>query len=444
LAALILSWIPAFILWQTAREAWTVPLLDPDLWWQLWSGEQMLAGTFPRHNAISWTAPDAAWVTHEPLVALTYAAAGLGAVGWVRGVVVTAGYALVLHLATRRGSAWATIFAAAWAAPLIVFGTTERALSWGNLCLALTQVLVLRGTPRSLTAAAVVVGLWAHVHGSFVLGVLWLLLTNWRFGLAAAVLTLANPNGWHVWGLVSGYGVGAGTQGLVHDMVREWRPLDLTTASGITRLIWLVIPGVMVLRPQWPWKSGLERWRPRVLWLATIWLAVWHVRYTDIAGIVMLPFVARELELRLPRLRAMSPVPAFVVLMGITAAVSPRATTPQEHYPSALVHSIPSGARIWNDFHLGGFLGYHGRSVFWDSRNDCYPEDVFRDGLTVARMSPGWRDVLQRRRVDTVVTAQPELREALLKSGFHLQAGAGSVSVLSRAVGDQRNDAETP
>src|SRR3970040_887307 len=55
--ALFLAVVPALLVWRATRDAWPAPLLDPDLWWQLWSGEQMLRGVFPRENALSWTAP---------------------------------------------------------------------------------------------------------------------------------------------------------------------------------------------------------------------------------------------------------------------------------------------------------------------------------------------------------------------------------------------------
>ena len=432
LLALALAIVPAVLVWRLSREGWQLPLLDPDLWWQVWAGEEMLAGRFPRTNTLSWTAPDTPWVTHEPLVALTYAWAGLDNVGWVRGLVVTAAFAAILHLATRRASAWATAFSIFWAIPLIVYGTTERALTWGNLFLALTEVLVLRGSRRALIAAAVLVGVWANVHGSFVIGVLWILLTDWRIGVLAGVLTLLNPNGWGVWELLTGYGMGSGTQGAVHELVREWRPLDPTKLDGIVKLACLAVPGWLLFTSRVTWTRRIEVWRPRILWLATTALAVWHVRYCDIAAIALLPFVARELEARLPRAKVMSPVMPYVALMALTAVFAPRAGVAEGRYPRAIVRQIPDGARMWNDFHLGGFLGYYGQRVFWDSRNDCYPEDVFRDGLVVTRMTAGWREVLNRRRVDTVVTAQPQLRDALERDGFELRGKSGQVSVLVR------------
>ena len=431
--ALILAVVPAVLLWRTAGEAWQVPVIDPDLWWQLWAGEQMLDGTFPRHNTFSWTAPETRWVTHEPIVALTYAWAGIGAIGWIRGLVVTSAYAMVLHLATRPASAWATAFAVAWATPLVVLGTTERALSWGNLFLAAVGGLALQGTRKALLAAAALVGVWANVHGSFVIGVLWLLLTNWRFGLLGAALSLVNPNGWAVWELVTGYGLGTGAQGVVHQFVSEWLPLDLTTRAGAVKAGCLVISGALVFRARPGWGRELELWRPRILWLVTTWLAIRHARYSDVAGIALLPFVARELEARLPARVGPSPVLPFLVLMGLTAVLSPRPSIPDERYPRQIVQYIPADSRIWNDFHLGGFLGYHGRAVFWDSRNDCYPEAVFKDGVAVMRMTHGWLDVLDRWRVDTVVTAQPVLRDALAHEGFQLRGQSGGVSVLVRS-----------
>jgi hypothetical protein len=245
-------------------------------------------------------------------------------------------------------------------------------------------------------------------------------------------LTLLNPNGWGVWELLTGYGMGSGTQGAVHELVREWRPIDPRKLDGVVKLACLAAAGWVVFSSRVTWPRRIDVWRPRVLWLVTTALAIWHVRYCDIAAIAMLPFVARELGARLPRTPALSPVVPYVGLMTLTASFTPPARVAQDRYPRAIVRQIPPDARLWNDFHLGGFLGYHGVRVFWDSRNDCYPEGVFRDGLTVARMTPGWTEVLDRRHINAVVTAQPQLRDALTRNGFSRRATSGQVSVLVR------------
>jgi hypothetical protein len=415
--------VAAFLLWDRFAVALWNPLIDVDLWWQMWAGRRMLDGHFPSQNGLAWTAPEHPWVSHEPLVALLYGQVGLAGMGAVRAVVVSA-FALVLGwLAWRPRAGWASLLALFWALQLCTFGVTERALTFGNLMLAVLMGLlfgggslppVLEDTGRRrqvrLLVAAVWTGLWASVHGSFVIGVLAVGLVSWRHGLLAAGLTLCNPSGPALWTLVIGYGTGREAQGVVHRMVVEWQPLWPTSLDAAWRLVCLLGGAAVVM-------SG-KGWRGRVLALFTTLLCLRHQRYGDVAALACLPFVVTRLAGWLPGRQMLAPALLLAPILVVTYAVSPPIRVHPASFPPGLPAAIPAGARLFNSFELGGYLGEQGVKVFFDPRNDCYPASVLEDGFRVQRFRPGWEETLHRWQVDTVATRDPRLIKALGERGW--------------------------
>jgi len=405
------GWVAAFVALLLVGSAWTRPLIDPDLWWILWAGEQILDGAIPRLNGLSYTAPDHPWVSHETVVSAAYGLAGVEGVPWLRGLVVSTTGVLLVRLAMVPNGGWATVLALLWVGPLAAIGISERALAWGDLLLAVELTLLLgpRTTGRTV-AAVLVVWCWAWVHGSFVLGLGLLALFRGPWALPAALLTLVNPHGLALWGLVLGYGTGAGAQGLVHHFVEEWGWLTPSDLPQTVRIACLVVAGVLI------WLD--KAWRPRLVWLAVTALAVRHWRYCDPAGIALLPFVARSLHRRLPERPVGRPDLWLATALVLVAVVTPRAGPDPERFPPDVPGLLAPEDRLWTDFTLGGWLGWHGHPVFWDSRNDCYPVAVVEDGLRVAYQLEGWQQVLARWEVDTVLTQDGALGQALAAAGW--------------------------
>jgi len=428
--AWILLLIAAFLFVLFIFPAWTHPIQDPDYWWLRWAGDEMLHGAYPRLNALSWTAPDTEWVTHEPLVELAYGLAGAGGIGWVRGAIVSATALLLGFIAWRRHSAVATVLAFAWVTQLVLYGRTERALSWGNLMLALT-VALLHGRPSTwrFVGASLVVGLWASVHGSFVVGIFLIALASWRWGLVAAALTLVNPGGWRLWELVLGYGTSVGTKPFVHDAIPEWFVPNFFEPWTLFRICLLGAAGVLIL-----WRGP---WRGRITWAALTFLGMEHQRFMETAAIAALPWLASALDELLPKRAIPSPLPLFAAATIGLAVIAPPAVFDEARFPAGFPFAQLAGRRVWNDYVAGGYLGYHGVKVFWDPRVDCYPIDILNDGWKIEVSDADRLGLLGKWQIDDVVTSHAAIVTQLEHAGWIALGAYGQWRVFERP-GDPR------
>lgn len=406
-------------------RAWTLPILDPDYWWLRWAGDQMLQGVYPHTNALSWTAPGAEWITHEPLVELIYA---LGGDQWalvLRGAIISATGLLLGIIAWRAPSAVATVLAFGWVTLLIHYGRTERPLSWGNLMLAVT-VLLLNGRAPAwrFGAAAIVVGVWANMHGSFVVGIFLVAVYSWRSGVVAAILTLINPAGWRLWELILGYGTSAGTKPFVHQVLPEWFAPDLTDPATALRVGLLLAGGALVL-----WQGS---WRGRIIWAALALLGLLHQRFIEIAAIAALPWLSAALESLLPKRAMPSPLPVFSAVAIGFAALMPKDHFNAELFPSGFPFAQMTDRRVWNDYMAGGFLGYHGTKVFWDQRVDCYPIEILADGSKIETSDQERMALLDKWEIDTVISAHHWIITQLDAAGWMLIGRYGQWNIYRK------------
>jgi hypothetical protein len=238
------------------------------------------------------------------------------------------------------------------------------------------------------------------------------------------VLCLCNPNGLQLYALLAGYGAGSAAQAFVHAAIPEWYPVDPTTLLGGVRLLaWL--------------GAGALLWRERnvrmlVLWACVGLLAVRHQRFFDILGIALLPACVDALSRYLPTRNMCHPAPLLAAILGLAGLCAPRPQIDAATYPMRLLECVPPGTRLWHEFHLGGWLGYHGRAAFWDPRNDCYPLEVLLDGLRVEKRRAGWIETLDRWAVEAVLTSDPQLVQELERRTWQAIARDGAFVLIRR------------
>jgi len=449
-------WFFAVLVLLLARilVPWSQPLGDPDFWWLWWFGSQWLHGAMPTLNTMSWTAPDMPWVTHEAGVGLIYGLVGPAHLGLMRCLLLAATWLILTYAAWRPDGGRALPFSLGWAMLLVTWGVSERALSSGNLMMAVTVALTtparrltgdepliggspfvnMSGVPPvRLALAALSVGVWANLHGSFPVGVLLVGLTDWRWGLTAAAATLANPHGIFLWELLRQYLPGTNVNNFIATVLPEWQPLDLASLSGLGQaaLMLLALPLV------WP-----LRWRPVLLWAAFALMASRHARFIDQAAIVLLPWVSAGLARRIPPLRVPSPIAIATAAAVVAALAFPSPTFQASDYPAHFPFEKLAGHRVWNEYTLGGFLGAHGVAVFWDPRVDCYPANVLTDGVAIESNDAARGGLLDRWQVDRVVARSAHILDPLRQAGWRDDGGAGDIHILARPP--HRADATVP
>jgi hypothetical protein len=414
----------AAMLWHVLPSL-KAPIIDTDVFWQIWAGRIWLDGRVPHANGLSWTAPDTPWVSHEMLVQILYASVGTTGARFASALAVIATSIVVLQIARRTGNGLVALLTVLWMVLFVDFGIVTRALTWGNLLLAVEMALLTSSLRRRHALCAALFVVWANVHGSWVFGLGVLALYSPAWALAGALLTLVNPYGTALWDLVWGYGAGTGVKAFVHREVFEWMPLAFGNPWSWLKLALMATAGVTF---------AIRRdARALALWAACLFLMLRHQRFTDLPGIVLAPFVATHLARRATPVSLGNPFVAFVV--GVATFVLAPPIDPgidQRSYPSELLDDIPRGTRLYNDFILGSWLGLNGFAVFMDARNDCYPYDVMSDGIDAVKTQDRFREVMAKWRIETIVTQEPNVQAWAAQDGWRVAASSGKTQVLRR------------
>ena len=270
-------------------------------------------------------------------------------------------------------------------------------------------------------------------------------------GAVATLATLANPNGLAVWGYVANLT----SNPTIAARVSEWRPPSLLAIPGA--LVWLSVAGVawLVVRrvrtvfadPPHPFaapptdaegrptrRSGAFRSPHALPWPAFLTLVLFGgFALTSGRGTAWWPFVAvfvvvswlQPETARLPRptpeglRRINAGIAAAIVLVGVAllpawrplgAAGVPEGTL--TYAPQGIVAQLSkstcpdSELPIWNPQVWGSWLefAYPCGTYATDSRIELFGPDVWADVDAVENAQPGWEAVLDRRRVQLVIT----------------------------------------
>ena len=299
------------------------PLRNNDLWWHLAAGREMVAQrAFLRSDPFSFTGFMGSWVDNSWLSQLVFFAvfqlAGTFGLVLLRAAIYLAiAFALRSFVrAARRPEAFLPAICA-WIA--LSFGWWElRPSAFTALALILLLGLLetIRRRGRGFVWLPALFLVWASVHPGFVFGLLILAgttvalyvepfvpglprftgdaRTRGRLALvtaAAAVVTLANPYGWRV------YGPGFIVAGNAADraVLDEWLPPSIPFLI----LVLATLAGFALLRLR---RVPLASWVPI---LGGVAFAVTGVRFQEYFALVALPAMFVQLgPLRAPRTRA--------------------------------------------------------------------------------------------------------------------------------------------
>lgn len=401
------------------------------------TGIDLVAGRgFPRTDPYSFTAHGHAWVLQSWLPELFYGVAyrlGRGELLVIEQAVLTGGLAWLLVRLARTGSAMPTALAGLIAVAIGAPFWSPRPLLFGLLCLTLTVTIVENRWNRWWLVP--VVWVWVSSHGSFPLGLAWLVarlvgerldrggmsrdtlryLGAFVVGLGVAALNPAGPRLLTFW-------LAIGSKREVFRTIVEWHSPDFQSGAGLFSLVFLSLALVILVRQAVPWADLLGV-------VGFIALGLIAMRNITAAAVVIAPALGHAMRASAPpavplslanRSSPSSPDLNRLLFGGLVLLFAVFATRPYlsgnpidvRSYPVAAASFIHGQGLMQPPHHVveqdivGGYLilvyGRHAQ-VFVDDRYDMYPLSVSRAYETLLRGYPGSLDVLNRLSADVVL-----------------------------------------
>jgi hypothetical protein len=418
-----------------------VGVADSDIWWHLLSVRNLFQHhSLSRIDTYTFTAAGSPWINFEWLSEvpffLGFKVVGLQGIPAVYFVVLVLIYAGVYYRSCRAGADCkdATI-ATLGAICLAGVSIAPRMLLFGWLCMV-GLLLVLdhfRRTGKGLWLLPPLFALWINLHGSWVFGMVVLMLTiasgliEGEWGLVVA--TRWNPAEFKKLLLASAASLAAlfanpfgyklviypldflFRQQSVSQVVEEWRPVDFSTRNG--KLAMIVIFGLLAAA-----LFSRRRWRLDEVLLAAfaLWAGLSHVRFLFFAGLVLAPTLAPRLKLFTPYQKELDkPWLNGAIMAGVVASLIflfPSSAQLQqkadETFPTAALEFMRRQhvtGRIFNVYEQGGYIEWHAPELklFIDGRTDMFVyKGVFDDYLNAVLVRRPF-EVLDKYRIDYVL-----------------------------------------
>jgi hypothetical protein len=458
---------------------------DGDMARHIRLGEAILdRGALPQADFFSHTMAGRPFIAFEwgseVVYALAYRVAGLPGVAVLAGLVLALTYALVARFLIRRGGdpllayfvsmAAAVLSAAHWLARPHLFTMLGVVL--------LIELLERRGR-RTLWPWFAFFVVWANLHGGFFYGCITIAIyavgellearlargeerAEWlararhhaaALGLAL-LASLVNPNGFRNLAHVAGF---FGNTGILR-YTQEFMSPDFHTVNGkIFLLVLLAVVAILALTRRRPTLPVL------LLLLANLAFALISQRNIELFALVALPLLALTYDAEwraLPVLRrakevfqrehagAYSGVGAAVCagLLGGVALAGGRVggieLVPDRFDPTIFPVKAVAKARVerlhgtmYNYFIWGGYLLHQWpeQKVFIDGGTDHYGEKLFAEYIQVWNLDPGWREVMDRWKIDlALIPPGSRLADELVRDQGWGQWYCDSTAVILR------------
>ena len=368
---------------------------DGDVSWHIATGQWILDHrAIPHTDPFSYTWAGKPWVPIEWLAEVGYAAAyrlaGYGGVAALVTSALIALHALVFTNATRFVRPWAAlgviVLLDVTLIPMLL--ARPHVLAWPLLALWLWLMLRARDRDRAPPLlAALLMSLWANLHGSFVFG----LAIAAAFGIEALVSSTDRAGAfrrWLVFGIACAIAVfinGNGVEGVLHPLrfthlqmlplIDEWKPSSPARTPFFFGALAVAVALIAWKRPRLHW----VRW---LLLVGFVGLALLQTRHQSLLAIVaamLLPVgFARD-----HRAVAAAPAMRRVAAAGAVLLIALRSFLPltppdNEANPWKLIAAIPSDLRsqpVLNGYSMGGPLILSGIRPYVDGRGDMYGDE---------------------------------------------------------------------
>ncbi len=410
-----------------------------DTWWHIAVGEKILSEhAFPTVGGYSCTAAGADWVAHEWLgeVVMTLAARQSSLAGLT---VLLVGLSCLLmlllyvysYLRSRNPKAAAIACALVLPVAAAQFTLRPQLIGWIFLLLTLLCLELFRsGQPKALWILPALFLLWVNTHGSFLLGLAFMLiyLVSGLFNFETGSLVAKRWTGPQRLQLlivlllsvlvltITPYGTRLATypleltlsHPLIISSVTEWQPIDFSTpyAKVFLFLLLLLVCWLLVFR-----ESGV-RLEDAVLLLLAIYGTCMHRRLVVVFALVAAPLLAQMLVRWLPDYRPEKDHPLLNAALLLLIAVGVVGLFPsQEKLENVLGSVYPRGAAkylgqhpvhacLFNEISWGGYLIWEGgrkQEVFIDGRLEIYEgSGVLRDYIHLTGVGSDVRMLLKK------------------------------------------------
>jgi hypothetical protein len=389
-------------------------LSDPDTYWHIAVGRWILAHhAVPHVGIFSGSMPQALWVPHEWLAETIFASL-YDHWGWNGPVLATAAaLAMTLAILTRALLRWLEPMhalagaAAAWGLVLSRLLARPHILAVPIMVLWFAALVEARERNRAppLWIAALMC-LWANLHGSFALGLVFAAffageavilapdrgarlgaLKQWSLFIATSLLAaLLTPNG------LAGLWLPVHVLGMKFTLsvLMEWQSPDFQTFQPLE--LWLVVALALALG------FGVKLPPTRIaMLLLLLHMSLTHQRLVEVLGflapLLIAPSIGETIRARRGRPRAAALDGTFAELAGraswrgfalvalVAAAVAagvlqhPLVRKSDPYTPAAALdyakaHDLTG--RVFNEYSFGGYLIFNGIKPFIDGRADMY------------------------------------------------------------------------
>ncbi len=427
------------------------PAGDPDLWWHLQTGKQIIeTGTIPHADLYSSTMIGKEWIAHEwlteSILYLIYEKLGMIPLISLFSAVITAAFYFAF---LRAGEA-----SRPYIAGFVVFiGAVASAPLWGirpqMISLLLTSIFLFLldnyekdRKVKWLIAMPLIMVLWVNLHGGFIIGIgiigIYLagnLLTllagtkkgevkrkeSWSpsFSLFGTVIlctlaALINPNSYKI--LI--YPFQTISDPAMQELIVEWFSPDFHN------LIWLPF-GLLVLSLIGFGSAGKKSVSlTRILLVVVATFAAFRsVRHIPLFAIASAPILADLIatsikvnagkEAGKPLFRWLNTVLILAVFVGAGVVLSrlPQEQSKKEFetFPAGavtwLLENRPAG-RLFNSYTWGGYLIwklYPDYPVYIDGRADVYGAEFFSHFASIYSAEDGWEQALDATGADLVL-----------------------------------------
>jgi len=367
---------------------------DGDTSWHLGAGRWMLEnGAIPDRDPFSFTFAGQPWTAHEWLSEIVMAGLfGIGGWNALGLLTATAVAALLFMVGAEARRHWRPTIALAVMLALFIVLTPfivarPHVLAWPILAGWTIILKRAREADRAPPlAAALLMLLWANLHGSFLIGPFALeaaveskwqrtVLLRWAaFGILSLLLSLATPHG--VYGLLFPLQV-SGMEAL--PLIKEWLPTPLLEVKGFQIVLLGTIVAALAMRVRVPLFRTL-------MLLGMLYMAFEHVRHQAVlaivAALILPPAFARKEEEPKGASDGSLALGAGL-LLAVTAIWAVRLALPEARRdspsnPLAAIAAVPASLRgmpVFNSYSFGGPLILNRMRPFIDGRADMYGDD---------------------------------------------------------------------